>query len=274
MSKRKTVKFSKILTIRIAFSFFVCYNVNRIGERIMEKERNNNGNTILLTVIGVATLLVALVGATFAYFSATINNEQAESIILQTATPVGLKYKGGTLALDNIVPGDSKEGTFTVENPARVGETSTPNKVQQTYDLKLIVDKNELTTEYRSNENKPKPTDADSLLQDQLRVYLSSAKTTAGTKADGTTPANTTMKPIAFRSGVDGSDYYNLTSASATAGSNEIVIVDDQQIAIGETHTYSIRVEFVNLEIPQDANQGKAFEAHIEISDTKSVKES
>lgn len=239
----------------------------------MEKEKNNNGNTILLTVIGVATLLVALVGATFAYFSATINNEQAESIIMQTATPVGLKYRGGTLALDNIVPGDSKEGTFTVENPAKVGETTTDNKVQQTYDLKIIVDKNELVTTYQSNSGVAKPADADTLLADQLRVYLSSEKTVPGTKADGTA-ANTTMKPIAFRSGTDGDDYYNLTSASATAGANEIVVVDDQQIAIGETHTYTIRVEFVNLEIPQDANQGKAFEAHIEISDTKSVKES
>ncbi len=257
----------------IAFSIFICYNVYRIGERIMEKERgNNNGNTVLLTVIGVATLLVALVGATFAYFSASINNEQAESLILQTATPVGLSYKGGTLALENIVPGDSKEGTFTVENPSTVGETSTPNKVQQTYDLTIFVDKNELVTTYQSNSNVPKPADADTLLADQMRVYITAEKTTAGTNAAGEA-ANTTMKAIQYNAGT-GKDYFNLTSVPATAGSNEVQIVNDQQIAIGEKHTYSIRVEFVELNIPQDANQGKAFEAHIEIGDTKSVKES
>lgn len=37
-----------------------------------------NKNKVLLTVIGVATLLVALVGATFAYFSATDDSETVE----------------------------------------------------------------------------------------------------------------------------------------------------------------------------------------------------
>ena len=37
-----------------------------------------NKNKVLLTVIGVATLLVALVGATFAYFSATDTSETVE----------------------------------------------------------------------------------------------------------------------------------------------------------------------------------------------------
>ena len=37
-----------------------------------------NKNKVLLTVIGVATLLVAVVGATFAYFSATDSSETVE----------------------------------------------------------------------------------------------------------------------------------------------------------------------------------------------------
>ena len=37
-----------------------------------------NKNKVLLTVLSVATLLVALVGATFAYFSATDSSEQVE----------------------------------------------------------------------------------------------------------------------------------------------------------------------------------------------------
>ncbi len=43
----------------------------------MERE-NGNGNKVLLTVIGAATLLVAMVGATFAYFSATSNKPSVE----------------------------------------------------------------------------------------------------------------------------------------------------------------------------------------------------
>ena len=48
-----------------------------------------NGNTVLLTVIGVATLLVALVGATFAYFTASVTNE-ASPVTVTTQEVAGL----------------------------------------------------------------------------------------------------------------------------------------------------------------------------------------
>ena len=40
----------------------------------MKEERNNNGRGIFYGVIGVATLIVAIIGATFAYFTATQSN--------------------------------------------------------------------------------------------------------------------------------------------------------------------------------------------------------
>ena len=36
---------------------------------------NNRTNTLLLTVIGVATLLVAVIGASFAYFTAQLSEK-------------------------------------------------------------------------------------------------------------------------------------------------------------------------------------------------------
>lgn len=62
-------------------------------------------NTVLLTVIAVATLLVAVVGATFAYFTATANtnNENAGSTNVQTRNDVGgveLKLAANTVATD------------------------------------------------------------------------------------------------------------------------------------------------------------------------------
>lgn len=35
-------------------------------------------NTVMLTIIGIATLLIAVVGATFAYFSATLTGTDSE----------------------------------------------------------------------------------------------------------------------------------------------------------------------------------------------------
>ena len=50
----------------------------------MERDNSkNNSNKVLLTVIGAATLLTAMVGATFAYFSAT---SQSETKTITTAT--------------------------------------------------------------------------------------------------------------------------------------------------------------------------------------------
>ncbi len=42
------------------------------------KEKNNNGTNAFYAIIGVATLVVAIIGATFAYFSATANSEDGD----------------------------------------------------------------------------------------------------------------------------------------------------------------------------------------------------
>ncbi len=59
----------------------------------------NNKNTMLLTVIAVATLLVAVVGATFAYF--TVNNASgtAKTTVTATAEKVGTVTLDGTKTL-------------------------------------------------------------------------------------------------------------------------------------------------------------------------------
>lgn len=92
---------------------------------------NNKGQTIFLSVIGIATLLVAIIGATFAYFSITVTgNEQASSIFVTTATLGQINFVDGTqLKWDDV--NLEKGGTdkteskrFTVENTADTALTS------------------------------------------------------------------------------------------------------------------------------------------------------
>ena len=70
-------------------------------------------NTLLLTVIAVATLLVAVVGATFAYFgsfTATVNDKAAVNVTTGTVAASTFITTGGELILD--VPGsDMIKGT-------------------------------------------------------------------------------------------------------------------------------------------------------------------
>lgn len=81
-------------------------------------ERKERNNTVLLVIIATATLLVAMVGATFAFFSATvIRSEDTNSVKIQTAT-IGITYNHGSeVEVTGLVPGgsiDSKE--VTIEN--------------------------------------------------------------------------------------------------------------------------------------------------------------
>ena len=85
-----------------------------------ENQREENGkNRIVLLILGVATVLVALVGATFAYFTAVINNVNGnQSVTVTTTTVEGVTYTASDpLTLIDAIPGQYAETTFTVSNP-------------------------------------------------------------------------------------------------------------------------------------------------------------
>ena len=81
---------------------------------------NNKGQTIFLSVIGIATLLVAIIGATFAWFIITIQgNDKASSIIVTTATVGNVVFTDGNeINMTNIRPETSPQSTktFTIVN--------------------------------------------------------------------------------------------------------------------------------------------------------------
>lgn len=92
----------------------------------MEERENRKpaGNQVLLTVIAVATLLVAVIGATFAFFSISIsgNDDTKNSVIVQTAS-LGIIYDGGELidtTATPISPGWTASKTITVSNKSNV----------------------------------------------------------------------------------------------------------------------------------------------------------
>ncbi len=207
----------------------------------MDREKGD-GNTILLTVIGVATLLVALVGATFAYFSTQVNNESNQSMSISTAAPVGLQYLGQQFELANIIPGTTnseEQGRFTVTNPS----TST---VDQQYDLELVIDENTLNN-----------------IDGDGQLLLSITSTTTGT-----------VKKIGDATNV--TEITNGLQWDLTDGANvpkKYQFVDDKRIAIGQTDEYQMTLNFVNFEDKtQDNNQGKSFRAHIDLTNPVSVK--
>ena len=81
---------------------------------------DSKGQTIFLSVIGIATLLVAIIGATFAWFSVNVEgNQNASSILVTTALLGNITFVDGSLIdMSNIRPESSPlaKKEFTINN--------------------------------------------------------------------------------------------------------------------------------------------------------------
>ena len=88
----------------------------------MNEENNRKGPGVFYAVVGVATLVVAIIGATFAYFSAQASTG-AEDIkggtldIKQSFSVEAVRvYKDETVASDNLVPSDAGANITNIKN--------------------------------------------------------------------------------------------------------------------------------------------------------------
>ena len=104
---------------------------------------NKRGQAIFLSVIGIATLLVAIVGATFAWFSTTISGKGATATVT-TASISALNLTGTQVEGENVLPGwTSTDASFTISGTV-TGSVSVPytceiNKTGSVSDLEFRV---------------------------------------------------------------------------------------------------------------------------------------
>lgn len=110
-------------------------------------KENNRGSIIILTVIGIATLLIAVIGATFAYFTVTINyNTEPSEVVVESNTMViefeslnNIEYKGA-------IPG--RPDDTLADNKLRFKVSSKNDMMTSTpYDVYLKITKNEFENE-------------------------------------------------------------------------------------------------------------------------------
>lgn len=79
----------------------------------------NKGQTIFLSVIGIATLLVAIIGATFAYFTSTAGTGTG-NVDLTAKTVAGFTATAGSITSEEtILPGWSKSADISVSTNAK-----------------------------------------------------------------------------------------------------------------------------------------------------------
>lgn len=170
----------------------------------------NKKNTILLTVIAVATLLVAVVGATFAYFTAsgaqgttgnvTVSTGTAASSEFGTMNAINLYADASTFAEDGKDVTGSSTGTVKWTAPGAVG-TATPSVADRTfcYTAALEITANTFvkSAANTSNVNELEFTavkGTETIIDKQSLVTLATGKAVTGTINIPTTKGGTDMK--------------------------------------------------------------------------------
>lgn len=176
------------------------------------------GQTIFLSIVGICTLLVAIVGATFAWFSITVTgNENPTDIIINSGTLGQVSFNDGTaIDIKNLMPGVFTTKTFTVSqtDPSATGKIS--------YNIVLNVKANTLSPV------------ADGAFVHSIKA---SGNTNGGTLAE----MNEMEVPI------------------------NSYIIGSGVIEGYESHQYEYTIGLKNLNINQNAAQGKTFSGYLSV---------
>ena len=109
---------------------------------------NSKGQTLFLSVIGVATLLVAIIGATFAWFSVDVTgNANAESVYVETMKLGSVTYTdSNAITLTNVKPITADEVDEDNIKTFSVAQTDTNATETLSYVISLEVTDGALAT--------------------------------------------------------------------------------------------------------------------------------
>lgn len=188
----------------------------------------NKKNTILLTVIAVATLLVAVVGATFAYFTAsgaqgttgnvTVSTGTAASSEFGTMNAINLYADASTFAEGGKDVTGSSTGTVKWTAPGAAG-TVTPSLADRTfcYTVALEITANTFvkSAANATNVNELEFTavkGTETIIDKQSLVTLATGEAVTGTINIPTTKGGTDMKhTLVADAGASVSDSWTIT---------------------------------------------------------------
>lgn len=161
-------------------------------------ENGGKNNTILLTVIAIATLLVVVTGATFAYFAAVVRGNDTASSINITAASTGqtLTLGGGEqVNLTNIYPKGTAAGSeWVTKNISLSSNALEGNTGTSVYAFTMSVDKN--TFDFKDGE-----TDVKDGTDNIKFSFTYDADSSDATFADDTTPSGTTLATAVSKQG-------------------------------------------------------------------------
>ena len=141
----------------------------------------NKGQTIFLSVIGIATLLVAIIGATFAYFTTSMGGTQG-TVKATTAKIGAASFTAQSVSGTAVLPGWTSEAkTVTVELE--------PSDYDVKYTCTLNMTENPLTDLTLTVAG----TNAQTTVNDKLKTGATNTVIASGTLAKSATKQTATM---------------------------------------------------------------------------------
>ena len=197
-------------------------------------------NTVLLTVIAIVTLLLCVIGATFAYFQAQGGIGVNANVNVTTNTTDNLSFFVGnpisfSINQENFGPGDGNQSGETYARATLTANNATNNATANYY-IYLDIQNNDFV--YTTEDN-----------QAEMLLKITNPEGSEVTTLDG---------------------YNYVTSGSVsgfdiTTSTSLITIADNYEIVSTGTVTQEWKIEiiFVNLDSDQNENTGKNFSAEL-----------
>ena len=207
-------------------------------------------NVVFLTVLAVATLLTAVVGTTFAYFTATITNKDSGTESTITAATIGAEYSEGTgtLATSTIMPGYKGTKSITVSAPS-TNTQATNYQIYVNYATTNSFVNDQVAAVGTSGEPGYQP----AINECNIKLYYSTTNFISGITASSTDSEVQTAV-----SGIDSLDLCSdSTGNKIAAGKN--ILFDNQSVPASGSDNFYALVYFKNASYVQNANQGKSF---------------
>ena len=224
-------------------------------------------NTVLLTVIAVATLLVAVIGATFAYFTATAGGSGTTPVSVTTSSVGATSFTNTSIVLTvqqsdmNQADGKSDHSKYTdKEGAAATSFTKTVPKAttaqKATCSVKITYT----------------PTSADA-----LAYTMTSGAGKEMTILYKPTLTNATFTPAATYTGtlltaddnnkLDAGWYeLQLPKTATDLVTGNVVITGTTAADVTGTVSYQLKMRFYNLGIDQSLNANKSFGGNVNFS--------
>ena len=216
----------------------------------MEGERKSN--TAMLTVIAIATLLVAVVGATFAYFSAnTTGNNGNVTVQATTAAARDVFISSGNGNIELSITADKMQQAVGSNNYDVIADTSTNDSV---------------TVSLEAGSSRA------TCLYDIIYTPGNNLDFTASAAASGNNPALREFDISGTSSHNSNNNFSNVDAkgSSVVTLKSDAVIVDDYETTSAPTvDTWTFTAKFYNLAVSQNDNIGQEFGGNISITNVR-----